>query len=309
MRKLIIHPKDKSTDFLKVIYAGRDDCTVITGGTFDEVREAIKSHDHIIMMGHGTPQGLLAVGQFREKPLSAKPAQPNLRNYVDRDRGKEPSLLPAPKGKLDIDAAIKRELDSTDYLKESDFDLGDDDWFAKDSERVTMAGSGHYTTTATKPSNFRSTSYGGYSKGYIDRMTKTYVIDDSHVELLRGKKLTTIWCNADQFIEWNDLSGFYTGMFISEKGEAALIGTESAEQWEVDESNYGFVSIVRQFIDASAEELHEALRAEYGVMAEYNPVARYNYRRLYVAGEGNAPVENGEKSASESGSADKASVA
>lgn len=283
MRKLIIHPKDKSTDFLKVIYAGRDDFTVITGGTFDEVEQAIKEHDHIIMMGHGTPQGLLAVGAFREKPLEVKPQK------LLPATPKVAVTKPAPQGKLDIDAAIKRELDSADYLKESDFDLGDDDWFAKDSRRVTQAGKGHYTN---RPGSWRNTSYGGYSQGYVDRMTKTYVINDSHVELLRGKKLTTIWCNADQFIEWNDLDGFYTGMFISEKSEAALIGTESAEQWQVDESNYGFVSIVRQFIDASPEELHEQLLAEYSVMAEYNPVARYNYRRLYVAGEGNATVED-----------------
>jgi hypothetical protein len=65
MRTLIIHPKDKSTDFLKPIYAGVPDQTVITGGTTrNELHELIKSHDRIMMMGHGYPGGLFSVGQF-----------------------------------------------------------------------------------------------------------------------------------------------------------------------------------------------------------------------------------------------------
>ncbi len=32
--------------------------------TQDEIIDLIKNHDRIIMLGHGTPQGLLSVGQF-----------------------------------------------------------------------------------------------------------------------------------------------------------------------------------------------------------------------------------------------------
>ena len=65
MKTLIIHPKDRSTDFLKPIYAGIPDQTVITGGTTrNELHELIRSHDRIIMMGHGYPGGLFSVGQF-----------------------------------------------------------------------------------------------------------------------------------------------------------------------------------------------------------------------------------------------------
>lgn len=62
---LVIHPKDKSTDFLKKIYAPILNKTVINGGiTKIELKELIKSHDRVIMLGHGTANGLLAVGQF-----------------------------------------------------------------------------------------------------------------------------------------------------------------------------------------------------------------------------------------------------
>jgi hypothetical protein len=65
MKTLIIHPKDKSTDFLKSIYSEVPDQTLITGGTTrSELHELIKSHDRIMMMGHGYPGGLFSVGQF-----------------------------------------------------------------------------------------------------------------------------------------------------------------------------------------------------------------------------------------------------
>jgi hypothetical protein len=83
-------------------------------------------------------------------------------------------------------------------------------------------------------------------------------------------------------MEWNDLAGFYTGMFISDTGEARMIGTADTEQWQVDESNYAFVSVVRRFIDHSSEGLRDALLLEYGEMANRNAVAKYNLKRFYT---------------------------
>ncbi len=65
MSVLIIHPQDPSTNFLKPIYATIQNKTVITGGiSKTELKELIRNHDRIIMLGHGTPNGLLSVGQF-----------------------------------------------------------------------------------------------------------------------------------------------------------------------------------------------------------------------------------------------------
>ena len=63
-RTLIIHPADRSTDFLKPIYAKIPNATVITSGTKDQVNEEILNHDRIMMMGHGSPSGLFSVGKF-----------------------------------------------------------------------------------------------------------------------------------------------------------------------------------------------------------------------------------------------------
>ena len=66
MKTLVIHPDDKSTDFLCPIYQTIKDKTVLRKGfTKDEIKEQIKIHDRIIMLGHGSLDGLFAVGQFK----------------------------------------------------------------------------------------------------------------------------------------------------------------------------------------------------------------------------------------------------
>jgi hypothetical protein len=59
MTTLIIHPDDRSTDFLRPIYQDLRNKTVITGPiTRDGLHALIKAHDRIIGLGHGSPSGL-----------------------------------------------------------------------------------------------------------------------------------------------------------------------------------------------------------------------------------------------------------
>ncbi len=70
MKYLIIHPKDPTTTFLSKIYAHLKDKTEVNGGiTKSELREVIESHDRIILLGHGSPCGLLSRGQFPDAGL------------------------------------------------------------------------------------------------------------------------------------------------------------------------------------------------------------------------------------------------
>lgn len=247
MRTLVIHPKDKSTDFLKPIYDGRN-WTVITGGcTKADVEKAIAEHDHIIMMGHGTPQGLLAVGQFNGKPKPVVKPSTAIRK----------SGLPVSK-----DDIGRHYAGGGSYLSDDD-EQELDDWF---SGRQVGA-----------------TSYTGGNYPSLSSYAKTYVIDDSTADLLRGKRVTAIWCNADQYMEWNNLSGFYTGMFISEMSEATLIGTADTGQWQIDESNYAFSAAMRGLIDTQNQhEVLKNLRRVYAPLAKRNPVAKYNMLRLFA---------------------------
>jgi hypothetical protein len=84
MTTLIIHPADKSTDFLRPIYQDLKHKTVITGPiTRDGLHALIKVHDRIIGLGHGSPSGLFSMssGGFGSYILGA--------SEVEVLRGKE----------------------------------------------------------------------------------------------------------------------------------------------------------------------------------------------------------------------------
>jgi len=177
---LIIHPEDSSTDFLKPIYLPLKNKVVINHGSTDELlKEKIKSSDRVMLMGHGTPSGLLHVGKF------------------------------------------------------------------------------------ISPSAF--------------------VIDNRHLPILQQKiNSIYIWCNADQFVEKYDLKGFYTGMFISEIHEASYCGLGRVSQGMIDESNDLFSKLVSDIIEEDVFKIHAYLSDNYKKIVASNPVALYNYQRLYV---------------------------
>ena len=59
-KTLVIHPDDRSTDFLKLIYKDKEDWTIINDCNIDRftLKSLIRAYDRIIMMGHGSPSGL-----------------------------------------------------------------------------------------------------------------------------------------------------------------------------------------------------------------------------------------------------------
>jgi hypothetical protein len=180
MKTLIIHPDDRSTDFLKPIYENVTDAIILNGGaTKDQVKELIVRHDRIIMMGHGSPFGLFSVGQF----------------------------------------------------------VG--------------------------------------SNGYI--------IDSTMVDALKHIECIFIWCNADQFVKKHDLKGLYSGMFISEVGEAHYCGLPNTPQSVVDISNDSFARWMGENVNMPLNEIYHNTMDNYEVLAMDNPVADYNAQRLCLA--------------------------
>lgn len=139
----------------------------------------------------------------------------------------------------------------------------------EEHERIMMMGHG-------SPGGLFSCGQFGTSGGYI--------IDQSIVPYIRTKSDNVfIWCNADKFVDTYKLQGFYSGMFISEVGEAYYCGLPGTEQDQVDESNYGFVNILSKYINEDKNSIHEKVTKEYGLIAEENAVALYNNNRLYKA--------------------------
>lgn len=106
----------------------------------------------------------------------------------------------------------------------------------------------------------------------------TPIIDSTLVYLLREKEESVfIWCNADKFVKNYNLSGFSTGMFISELNEASIFNVKATAE-EIYESNDRFARIVRNHINKSTGELKTIVREDYDIDSD---VARYNKHRIY----------------------------
>lgn len=114
--------------------------------------------------------------------------------------------------------------------------------------------------------------------------TGVYVVGEWCVDQLAvGKENVYIWCNADKFVTRYRLKGFYTGMFISEVAEARFCGLDGVTQDIVDESNETFATLLGSVITLPKLELYKSIKSSYGALAKSNPVAKYNWNRLYVS--------------------------
>jgi hypothetical protein len=122
----------------------------------------------------------------------------------------------------------------------------------------------------------------GSSSGLFGFSTSFWMDHYTTHALRYGKENVYIWCNADNFIKSENLFGFYTGMFVSETGEAKACGLKDVTQEDVTRSNNMFSSIVSKYINQSVKNLHKAVKFEYGLFARFNKVAEYNWNRLYV---------------------------
>lgn len=103
---------------------------------------------------------------------------------------------------------------------------------------------------------------------------------------LKGKDNVYIWCNADDFVVEHKLTGFYSGMFISEVGEAHAMGVGREKSHQeigelVTESNNAFAELLGEVSHKKSNAIYSYLKKYYGKLAESNEVAKYNCDRLY----------------------------
>ena len=109
-----------------------------------------------------------------------------------------------------------------------------------------------------------------------------FIINHDTVPLLQDKECIFIWCNADRFVEANNLKGLYSGMFISEVSEANYCGLPGTPQDIVTESNEYFAKELGSVSEKSLDEIYQHIKYTYGMLAEGNAVAEYNHNRLYL---------------------------
>ena len=83
-----------------------------------------------------------------------------------------------------------------------------------------------------------------------------YMVGSGMVDLLREKDLVLIWCNADQFGRKYGLTGFITGMIISEEIEANMYNVNTVDG-DIDESNRLFTDAITKTIKGTPEMIKE----------------------------------------------------
>ena len=103
------------------------------------------------------------------------------------------------------------------------------------------------------------------------------IIDFSLVPILKEKELVCIWCNADQFMVKNNLTGLYSGMFISEIREANMYKIKATQE-QITASNDLFASLLGKYLDYKGDILAK-LKKEYHI--KDNPITTFNSNRLY----------------------------
>jgi len=103
------------------------------------------------------------------------------------------------------------------------------------------------------------------------------LINDSHADILKDKEVVAIWCHANQYMEKHELSGFFTGMFISEVMEASMYGIKASHQ-QIQHSNEQFAIALGKYIDDD-EEILQKVKFEYKKKGD--PVIEFNRVRLF----------------------------
>ena len=120
------------------------------------------------------------------------------------------------------------------------------------------------------------------ANAFPDRRKGEFVVDKELVRALRDKDNIYIWCHADQFVQRHKLTGFYTGMFISEMLEALYYDLDVSQK-SIDHSNKTFTRMVAGQVREHSSEIHRMVKKGYGLLQEVNPVIAFNCERLGCA--------------------------
>lgn len=108
-----------------------------------------------------------------------------------------------------------------------------------------------------------------------------YIIGDWCADLLKGREIIGIWCNADKFAIRHRLTGFFTSMFISNPNEASLYHFEADEE-TTQRKNIEFGDIINSLIEenVSMDKWCAEIRKRDKDILDFTD---YNYKGLLFA--------------------------
>jgi hypothetical protein len=103
------------------------------------------------------------------------------------------------------------------------------------------------------------------------------LFSDKHVDLVKDKECIYIWCYADDFTRRNNLSGFCTGMVISDFEEANDYCI-NASLAEIEASNINFANALSKVIVAKNTEMEDTFKQYFEVK---NAVDKFNLNSVF----------------------------
>lgn len=106
-----------------------------------------------------------------------------------------------------------------------------------------------------------------------------YMIDSRYVNFLRGKKIIAIWCFAKEFTTKYNLTGFSTGMFISDKHEAYNFEFGYIDENIIEKENISFALKLNKLLKDNIDykEWPNILRKELNTKEGF---VEFNYNSL-----------------------------
>ena len=106
-----------------------------------------------------------------------------------------------------------------------------------------------------------------------------YTLSSSNKDTIRAKRFLGIWCNALTFAKKNNVSGFFSSMFITNTVEADYLGMGNVGEERIKESEMKFVNILNSFLknNIPMEKWKEAFTC---IVDATNEVEVFNFTSL-----------------------------
>jgi hypothetical protein len=122
----------------------------------------------------------------------------------------------------------------------------------------------------------------GTDYGLLNKNLNGYFIDSGWVNLLRNKTIIGIWCNASNFADRYDLTGFFTSMFISNAQELIDCGFQTFDNCDevIRIQNQIFASRINQLLSANTPSKDWATIL-FDSLDNEERFVYYNYEAMY----------------------------
>lgn len=123
----------------------------------------------------------------------------------------------------------------------------------------------------------------GTEYGLLNQRLDGYIIDSKMIQFIRGKNIIGIWCNASNFADRYDLTGFFTSMFISNTNELMECGFQAFEncEEEIRRQNLIFAERINELLTANTPSGDWATILYNSLTNSDERFVYYNYEAMY----------------------------